>query len=103
MYEYLDTYNILYYRSTYIYAIKLFLPLYASLISVRWTNDEIRFWWYYFSLDRNIHCVILCCCCINYYFFYFIEAIKREAVFGLKMLSFRFPDQADEIRTKTHF
>ena len=42
----------IYYRSTNIYAIKLFLPLYASLISERWANDEIRLLWYYFPLDK---------------------------------------------------
>ena len=44
----------IYYRSTYIYAKKIFLPLYASPISVGWTNDEIRFLWYYFPLDKNM-------------------------------------------------
>ena len=80
----------IYYRSTNIYAIKLFLPLYASLISVGWTNDEIRFLWYYFPLDKI--CAqwdSLCNPLLLLYkivVFDFIEAIKLGAVLGLRFL-----------------
>ena len=42
----------IYYRNTNIYAIKSFLPLYGSLISVGWTNNEIHVSWYYFPLAK---------------------------------------------------
>ena len=42
----------IYYRSINIYVINSFLSLYASLISVGWTNGEIRFLWYFVILDK---------------------------------------------------
>ena len=67
-----------------------FLPLYASLISVRWTNDEIRFLCYYFPLDKNCAQWDSLCNPLLLLFkilvFDFIEAIKLGAVLGLKIL-----------------
>ena len=84
----------IYYRSTNIYAIKLFLPIYDSLISVRWTNDKIRFLGYYFPLVKICakwdslcnHLLLL----YKILVFDFIEAIKLEVLSGLKILIFGF-------------
>ena len=80
----------IYYRSTNIYAMKLFLPLYTSLISVGCTNDEIRFLWYYFPLDKKCaQWESLCNPLLLLYkieVFDFIEAIKLGAVLGLQIL-----------------
>ena len=80
----------IYYRSTKLYTIKLFLPLYASLISVRWTYGEIRFSWYYLPLDKV--CAqwdSLCNPLLLLYkilVFGFIEAIKLGGVLGLRFV-----------------
>ena len=66
------------------------MPLYALLISIRWTNDEIRFFWYYFPQDKT--CAQWDSLCnpllllYNILAFDFIEAIKLGAVLGLKIL-----------------